>query len=254
MYPYPLFWGLDLYIIFIFIGIITALTITKFLFSNAKIDITSQRVYFNFIGISIITGFLGAISFQDIYHLLATGEIKIFSGLTFLGGLVSGCLTFLLLYIFNKNPKIKECKNEVLNILPLGIIIAHCFGRIGCFLVGCCYGKPTNNSFGVIFHEASMAYATYGHKRLYPTQLFEAVFLLILFVVLFILYIKKYRYVLETYLISYGIFRFINEFFRGDDREGIKNFISPSQFISILIIITGIILISRKRPNHQIDD
>jgi phosphatidylglycerol:prolipoprotein diacylglycerol transferase len=61
--------------------------------------------------------------------------------------------------------------NSLLDLLPIAppcITVAHGFGRIGCFLAGCCYGKVTDSIFGVTF--PGMTHAVY------PTQLFEALF------------------------------------------------------------------------------
>ena len=132
-----------------------------------------------------------------------------------------------------------------LNIIIIGIVIAHSLGRVGCFLAGCCYGKETTSILGVTFPKGSTAYFLLGpNHSVLPTQLIEAVFLFLLVIVLLI--IKKHQVV--TYLFSYGIFRFILEFFRGDDR-GSLFILSPSQWLSIGLIITGIILLIKK-PNE----
>lgn len=89
-------------------------------------------------------------------------------------------------------------------------------------------------------------------EKVHPTQLYEAVFLLILCSVLtFIAF--KYKenpngiafneYNVAIYLIAYGTFRFINEFFRGDDRGKLFGAIPPSQFWAVVMVLLGVLYI-----------
>ena len=104
-------------------------------------------------------------------------------------------------------------------------MIFHFFGRIGCFLGGCCYGKVTTFKLGVAFPDnVKENIFHYGSKR-YPTQLFEAIILLIILVT--ILFVKKNKF--KLYLILYSIARFFLEFLRGDDRGSVLINISPAQ-------------------------
>ena len=80
-----------------------------------------------------------------------------------------------------------------------------------------------------------------------PTQLFEAIFEFLLFAFM-VIFRRKFKYSnAEIYLISYGIFRFILEFWRGDDRGSTGLFFSPSQILSIVLVITGVLIILFKR-------
>ncbi len=87
-----------------------------------------------------------------------------------------------------------------------------------------------------IVYNAAKTYAE--NTKLLPTQLIETVFLLLLFLALVL--IKKYQ--LPIYMFSYGIFRFILEYYRFDNRGATQVGISPSQLMSILIIVGGICL------------
>ena len=88
-------------------------------------------------------------------------------GLTFIGGLIGGTLCFLTIYLFFRK-KYTTRLYRMTSILPCCILIAHAFGRIGCFFAGCCYGKETDSFLGVQFPQLS--------HPVYPTQLYEAVF------------------------------------------------------------------------------
>lgn len=163
-------------------------------------------------------------------------------GMTFYGGLIGGIVSFVILMkIFKK--KFTTPLNTWLNILAVGIPLAHMFGRIGCFFGGCCYGGVTTSIFGVYFPEGSPAHDQHGDGiAVYPSQLFEAFALLLIFITT--LLAKKHQF--NIYLALYAVARFIIEFFRGDDRGNLFIWLSPAQLISILIIAYLIVLATIK--------
>jgi phosphatidylglycerol:prolipoprotein diacylglycerol transferase len=120
-----------------------------------------------------------------------------------------------------------------LDLLAPYIALAHAIGRIGCLLNGCCYGKPV--WWGLYFpvHEA----------RLHPTQAYDTIELLIVFLIL-----RKIQEASRTpgetfafYLILGGLQRFINEFFRADHVSmhfGLSNF----QIFSLVMVLAGLIM------------
>ena len=133
--------------------------------------------------------------------------------------------------IFRKRYKTRL--TQVISMCPCCIIIAHAFGRVGCFFAGCCYGKETDSFLGVQFPNLP--------NPVYPTQLFEAGFLFLLFAVCFILLMKKdFKHNLSVYLIAYGIFRFLIEFLRDDARGELIPGITPSQFWGLVMVVLGV--------------
>ncbi len=155
------------------------------------------------------------------------------SGFVVYGGIITGVLAG---YIYSKIKKISFIKYFDL-VMP-EIAIAQGFGRIGCFLAGCCYGRETDSFLGVIFPQGSLAPS--GVKLL-PTQLFMSVGDFLIAIIL-ILYSRKNKVdgnVGAGYLILYGVGRFIIEFFRNDAR-GSVGALSTSQFISIFIVAIGV--------------
>ena len=190
-------------------------------------------VYYNAI-VSIALGFGSAAVFQGLYDYIENPEngFSLDSGITFIGGLIGGVATFLIIYaIFRK--KLKGRLVDSLSIIPCCILIGHGFGRVGCFFAGCCYGLPTDSVFGVLFP---------GHTTpVHPTQLYEAAFLFLMFGICSFLLLKYgFKHNMSLYLVTYGIFRFLIEFVRNDDRGELVAGISPSQFWSILMIVAGI--------------
>lgn len=190
-------------------------------------------VFYNAI-VAIVLGFGAAALFQATYNYIEnpSAGFDLGGGITFIGGLIGGIISFVAGYfIFRKRFKTRLV--DIISFLPCCILIAHAFGRIGCFFAGCCYGKPTDCFLGVQFPGMS--------QKVHPTQLYEAVFLFALFAICYILVWKKdFKHNLSLYLIVYGIFRFLIEFLRDDDRGQLFAGISPSQFWSILMVVGGV--------------
>ena len=190
-------------------------------------------VFYNGIA-SIAVGFFFAALFQGVYNYIDNPELgfSIKNGITFIGGLIGGVATFLLVYVIFRK-KVKGNLMDIIDIAPCCILIAHAFGRIGCFFGGCCWGKETDSFLGIKFPDTA--------GPVHPTMLYEAVFLFILCAVCCYLVIKHdYKQNLSIYLVSYGIFRFFVEFLRDDPRGSLIPGISPSQFWSIIMVLAGI--------------
>ena len=119
------------------------------------------------------------------------------------------------------------------------IALAQGFGRIGCFLAGCCYGKETDSHLSVVFQNSDFAP---NHVALIPTQIYSSILDFLHFFIL--LYVAKHKKaegeVAACYLILYSIGRFFLEFFRGDIARGNVGILSTSQFISIFTGIAGV--------------
>lgn len=165
---------------------------------------------------------------------------EIFGGSVFYGGLLGGMLVS---YVYAKKSKmnVQEVFNLVIPVVPL----FHFFGRIGCFLVGCCYGVESNIGFTYTHSLVPMA----DNVCRFPIQLVEALFNLILFIVLAVFSHKKImkNQLVYIYFIAYPVARFIFEFFRGDMYRGFLFGLSTSQIISIILFVITIILIIRKK-------
>ena len=170
------------------------------------------------------------------------------SGFVVFGGIIGGILTGFLYCRIRKRVFFKYA--DV--ILP-SVALAQGFGRIGCFLAGCCYGKETESVFSVIFQNSEYAP---NHVALIPTQLYSGGldFLHFLLLLLIARNKKEDGQVTACYLIFYSIGRFVIEFFRGDIIRGSVGILSTSQFISIFTGIAGIvllILIRKKRDSKS---
>jgi phosphatidylglycerol---prolipoprotein diacylglyceryl transferase len=132
-----------------------------------------------------------------------------------------------------------------------GIALGQAIGRMGCFSAGCCYGKPSTGPFAVIFTNP-ISQETVGvplNIPLHPTQLYEAVCNLLLFLFLWWSLGRK-RFdgqIFILYLTVYSVFRFVIEFFRGDADRGFLfgGSLSTSQFISLTLLALAAVLYYR---------
>lgn len=231
----PKIWIFDTYSIMIILGVIACFVL--FWLFRKKYNINENFTFDIYIlaCVSILMGLLFAVLFQLLFDAIK-GEIR-GTAMTFYGGLVGGIVTFILGYFFviKKLYQNASFTSEILPIAPACITIAHGFGRLGCFMAGCCYGVETTSFLGVKFPGMEVA--------VHPTQLYEALFLFVLTAILFVIAIKKRSfYTLSIYLFSYGIFRFSLEFLRGDDRGGFIFGLSPSQCFSIIAVLSSIVL------------
>lgn len=194
--------------------------------------------------LAVIIGFLGAkilfviVEFPQFLKdpLAVLGS----EGFVVYGGIIAGAAAVM---IYCRRKKLSFF--EYFDLLMPSVALAQGFGRIGCFLAGCCYGRETTSHLGVIFPADGFAPA--GIKLL-PTQLFSAGgdFLL---VIILLIYDKKNSHtgrVGALYLILYAIGRFLIEFLRADAR-GSVGFLSTSQLISIVVVIGGLVLFIKRK-------
>lgn len=248
MHPQDLFEifgvGIDLYTIMFVIGIIACLLFTIFALNKSGYSNTARDTIITIGILAIMFGILFAALFQAFYNLIA-GKGFVLEGMTFIGGLIGGVLAFVgmyFLYVYAINPRLKEksfFKSNMnkgiwylLRIAPISICIAHGFGRIGCLCAGCCYGHETHEWYG-IWNEYL------GYKTV-PIQLWEAMFLFILAAIMMVLLSLKQKDNMAIYLVGYGIWRFVIEYFRADYRGDFIPGLSPSQFWSIIMVLAGI--------------
>lgn len=188
--------------------------------------------------IALAAAFPAAMLLDALFKFAEYGEF-VFGGATFYGGLLGALAIFLPILRFKKGRtvSVSERLSDLAPCIPAG----HCLGRIGCFFGGCCYGKPTDCAFGVVFPEGSIPYEHYGGAvKIHPTQLYEAVFLLLL---AFFLWRFAKKRAFPLYCILYGVFRFLIEFLRDDDRGALLPGLSPAQILSLLLVAVGAALL-----------
>lgn len=227
------------YGLMIALGVIAAYTLGEYRAKRRNMD------YEKIISLTIwcfVGGILGAkllYYITQIKSILAdpSSLLDIAQGFVVYGGIIGGILAG---YLFCKKEKLDFL--QYFDLVMPSIALAQGFGRIGCFLAGCCYGLETTSKFGIIFHTSN--YAPNG-IRLIPTQLISSGLDFLNFFVLILLAkrIKVRGQIAGFYLTFYSGGRFILEFFRGDLERGSVGTISTSQFISIFLFIFGLAII-----------
>lgn len=217
------------------IGFIAAYLMTEF--RARKYRMNTDIVFTLFIS-SVVFGLLGA---KVLYYLTILDRVikdpgvilDEMEGFVVYGGIIGGVLAG---YVVCRIKKEKFW--QYFDLIAPAIALAQGFGRIGCLLAGCCYGKETDSPLSIKFHTSDFAP---NDVALIPTQIYSSIldFLNCIVLCLIARYAKKERTVSGCYLIFYSTGRFILEFFRGDLERGSVGVLSTSQFISIFIFVIG---------------
>ena len=178
---------------------------------------------------------------EDPHYILET----LSDGFVVYGGIIGGIFSG---WLYCRIKKINFWRYFDL-VMP-SVALAQGFGRIGCLLAGCCYGRETDSAFSITFQNSDFAP---NHVALIPTQIYSSILDFLHFGIL--LYIARHKkkdgQVAASYLIFYSIGRFILEFFRGDLIRGSVGSLSTSQFISLFILAAGILLLVIRTKESQ---
>lgn len=204
--------------------------------------------------IMVVSGYLGgrilcllSESWQahDIWLIFKFWE----SGLSVQGAIIAILFS---LYTYAKFKKISLL--PLLDRIAIYSSLVHGFGRLGCFFAGCCYGKPTNLPWSVIYKHPDHMAPLYA--KLHPTQLYSSALSFLTFIFLYFYLDKKQTKpgtILFSYCILISLERFIVDFFRADqswfESSEILQYFSINQWISLGIILfglSGIIIIKNK--------
>lgn len=193
-----------------------------------------------------------AILFRD-WHLLFDR-----AGLVWYGGLIGGLLACSWL-LWRRRIDFLTVADASAPALAIG----YALGRIGCFLVGDDYGRPTDAWFGVAFPKGAPPTTAsslrdfgvavdpsipgYQVLKVHPTQLYESSAALVMFLILMSLNRRPHPRgrAFGLFLVMLGIERFLVEIVRAKDDRFFGGF-TVAQLISVLIAIAGVVLIARR--------
>ncbi len=177
------------------------------------------------------------------YYSAHPGQIVGFSGLTIYGAILGAVLA---VWIYSRFSRFRF--GYVMDLLVPGVLLAQAVGRVGCTINGCCYGSaaPSWLPWSVVYTN-SQCYAPLG-VAVHPTQVYEIVFLLIAFGVLFPLR-KRFQpdgSLFLIYLGTYSAWRVGVGFLR--DGTSFLFGLHQAQVIGIIVLLIVIpILILRTR-------
>jgi phosphatidylglycerol:prolipoprotein diacylglycerol transferase len=258
MYPIVFRFGdfaLYTYGLFVVLGFISAISYMSYSIKRSKEKIISRDKLYSLILFVIFSSMIGArllyvLVNPDYFFQYPSEIIKIWEGgIVYYGGFICAAL-FVTAYAAKKKISILKLGDLFAPALALG----HCFGRIGCFFAGCCYGKATNVPWSVVFNNP-MSVAVRG-VHVHPTQLYESFANLLLFLFLHF-HVKKEKAGGEAfgiYMTAYGLIRFSIEFFRGDDRGAQYLGFSISQIISLFVFAIGVCISLKVNKNERKDN
>ena len=236
------------YGLMIAIGVIAAYLTAEFRAKRKNLD---YEKIFNLTIWCAIGGFGGA---KLLYYITILDEIikdpKLLissDGLVVFGGIICGIYAG---FLFCKRHKVNFL--EYFDLVMPSIALAQGFGRLGCFMAGCCYGVETDSIIGITFTHSHYAI---NNVSLVPTQLISSGlnFLHFLVLVLIAKKVKVHGVIAGCYLMFYSAGRFILEFFRGDLERGNVGSISTSQFIAIFTFLFGlaVVIVQLKRNANK---
>ena len=222
------------------IGIIAAYLTAESRAKKLKLD---PEKIFGLVLWCLIFGYLGS---KILYCITVIDEIiadpafilhSLQNGWVVYGGLIGGILGG---YLYCRHKKVNFL--SYFDLAVPSVALAQGFGRIGCFLAGCCYGRETESPLGITFTHSDFAP---NGVALIPTQEISSLLNFVNFFILINIAKRKKAegQVGAFYLIFYSIGRFILEFYRGDLGRGSVGSLSTSQFIAIFTRIAGIILV-----------
>jgi len=176
---------------------------------------------------------------QSPWDLLALAR----SGGVFYGGLILAVLVAFWYIAKHRMPFWTTC-----DVFAPGIALGHVTGRLGCFAAGCCYGRPTEVPWAVVFTNP-LAAANVGTPLgipLHPTQLYEAGAELLILVLLLVTERRGKLFAGRTfwaYMFLYAVSRYVIEIYRGDPRGALLGF-STSQFISLILAPLSLVMLT----------
>lgn len=229
---------LHTYGLLVAVGFLLALRVTRRTFQRQRIPLEWVDQLAVVLILAGVFGarlfYFGAVGWEELWRN-PVSFLKVWEGgLVYYGGFLGGVIA-LVVFVRRKNIPFLVLSDAL--VAPL--LLAQAIGRLGCFAAGCCYGRPTDSMWGVVFTHAEALAPRF--VRLLPTQLYASVgnFLLFWAALRLTALSPRRGVVTALYLVGYGAVRFVIEFFRGDDRGAFVSGLSPAQWISLAAIAAG---------------
>jgi phosphatidylglycerol:prolipoprotein diacylglycerol transferase len=247
--------GLMMFLAFVGAGAVLTRQFRRYGLSD---DLASSMVMYAAIGGIVGAKIYYAILFRD-WHLLFDR-----AGLVWYGGLIGGALACSILVRHRREDFFK-----VADAAAPALAIGYSLGRIGCFLVGDDYGRPTTSWVGIAFPKGSPpttaeALREFGVTvpagtpssavlRVHPTQIYESLSAFVMFLILMRYTSRPHAKgrAFALFLVMLGIERFLVEFVRAKDDRFLGPF-TIAQLISVILIVLGIVLWARRGDRRAV--
>lgn len=172
-------------------------------------------------------------------------------GLSIQGGVV-GALIFGGIYVWKK----KLSFWKLADLMTPGLILAQSIGRNANLMNGDAFGGPTGGDFGILYPKGTIARETFGDQPLWPAEVWEGQFDVILFSLLLIMKIKKWPsgVIFLTYVAMYNGARFFLEKLRGDSTRYLFNWTAAEWSSAITVLIALVLLVWRFYQAKKIEE
>lgn len=208
----------------------------------------------------VVAAAIGGIVGAKIYYAILYGDMQLLfsrAGLVWYGGLIGGALACSALLLIRKVDYLTAA-----DATGPALAVGYALGRVGCFLVGDDYGRPTTSAIGMAFPRGAPpttaeSLRSFGVAvdpslppdtllKVHPTQLYEAAASLLVFAVLMWASRKPHKrgYVFGLFLVLAGLERFLVEILRAKDDRFLGPF-TVAQLISGILAVIGVFLLIR---------
>lgn len=239
---------------FMAMGVLSAFFLMKKL--GKRINMTTDSIS-NFLLIVMFFSVIGArIAYVIEHWQMFKGDwVSIFKlyegGIMFYGGFLGGIFGAVVYSLFTKR-NIIEILDLSATVLPIG----HAFGRIGCFMNGCCFGRVSDSWCAVSYPAGSnpwyqhLEHGLIEHSAarslpILPSQLFESFLNFLICIILVYTFKKEKKFPglqIALYSLMYSVTRYCVEMTRADERYH-YGVLSISQMISIGLFIFGLVVL-----------
>ncbi len=208
----------------------------------------------NVVIVTLVASVLGARALYVLEHLAdfrrEWGSVLALwqGGLTLYGGLVAGTFAGLA-----SARRFGLPRWVVADALAPSLALGTMFGRVGCFLNGCCYGRPTSLPWGVTFPPGSFAALEFGNTPVHPSQLYNAAAGLVLFVVLWAIRtrVRTPGVLFWSFVIAFALVRIPIDLTRTYEADAVIVHVpfefTESQLTSLVLVLFGTLMILRLR-------
>lgn len=259
MYPSIEIFGREFgtYGIMTLLGLLACLLVGSRLIRRYEIDIYDFALVMIAVAVGLVAGAVLVYGLSNIRLIIAAfmamGKIgfgsavryilSAFGGMVFYGGFIGGGIALLVYTKYKKDMRLH--RDHLLDIYGVLTPLFHAFGRVGCFLGGCCYG--VESAIGFTTYHNTVNPSINGVNR-FPIQLVESGCNVLIFLLLLYFFRKRilHERLIYVYMLIYPVVRFVDEFFRGDTYRGLFFGLSTSQWISICLFVFALIMLPLK--------
>lgn len=243
---------------FFFFLMVATLAATFYMYWIAKKEGYRPEVVLDMGMIGMVAGVIGS----RIFHILVEAPayywekpMRVFEfwrgGFVSYGGFIGIVLSLWIYFRVRRLPI-----TEYFDLLAVGAPLIKFFVRVACLLTGCCYGKPTDLPWAIVFTDPkSTAYYFYPNAHLHPTQIYSMIHAILLFgLVNWVYRHRKFPGQTACVLVmGWTIPRAIIEFFRGDIDRGVyfSGLISTAQITGVTIFVMAVIVYAYLKKRHE---